>query len=216
MENSRLSIIIPMYNSCANVVKNLTTLDTQRAGKGYDLEVLVLNDGSKEDTTLVEMLCKNYGFTYYSHENMGGAATCNRGLSLVSGDYFTFIDADDSITDIYLDVIFNEIESGEYDFITHRWKLQSGIIGDQHELPLVNWNVWSNVYRTEIFNKTKFDEDIIFAWDIDWLRRLPFTPDTPILCSAAITNIYNESNPESTTNKFYRGEIPARKSDIQK
>ena len=87
----KLSIIIPMYNSCANVVKNLTTLDTQRAGKGYDLEVLVLNDGSKEDTTLVEMLCKNYGFTYYSHENMGGAATCNRGLSLVSGDYFTFI-----------------------------------------------------------------------------------------------------------------------------
>lgn len=211
----KLSIIIPMYNCCTNVAKNLAMLNDQRNGKFYDLEVLVINDGSKEDTSLVQNLCKTYGFDYYSHENMGGAATCNRGLSLVTGDYFTFIDADDSITGNYLAIIFEEIGSGKYDFITHRWTLQNGKIGDQHDLPLVNWNVWSNVYRTELFNKVKFDEDIIFAWDIDWLRKLPFKPDTPILKSFAITNIYNDGNPESTTNKFYRGEIPARKSDIQ-
>ena len=212
----KLSIIIPMYNSCSNVAKNLAILDGQREGKNYDLEVIVLNDGSSEDASLVKSLCELYGFRYYWHENRGGAATCNAGLALVNGDYFTFIDADDSISDKYLDIIFEEIASGEYDYITHRWQLQSGVIGDQHEKPLVNWNVWSNVYRTGIFNETMFDNDIIFAWDIDWLRRLPFTQDTKILCSAAITNIYNENNPESTTNKFYRGEIPARKSDIEK
>lgn len=212
----KLSIIIPMYNSCSNVAKNLAILNGQRWGKDYDLEVIVLNDGSSEDASLVKSLCEQYGFSYFWHENQGGAATCNRGLTLVNGDYFTFIDADDSITDKYLDIIFEEIASGEYDYITHRWQLQSGVIGDQHEKPLANWNVWSNVYRTGIFNETMFDNDIIFAWDIDWLRRLPFTPDMKNLYSAAITNIYNENNPESTTNKFYRGEIPARKSDIEK
>lgn len=212
----KLSIIIPMYNCCENVVKTLMMLNDQVQQKDYDLEVIVLNDGSKEDTSVFEIICPDYDYRYYSHENMGGAATCNRGLQLVTGDYFTFIDADDSITNNYLDIIFDEINSGEYDYITNRWQSMEGTIGDQHEQPLVNWNVWSNVYRTEIFNKTKFDEDIIFAWDIDWLRKLPFTEDTKMLKSFAITNIYNSTNPESTTNKFYRGEIPARKSDIQK
>lgn len=211
----KLSIIIPMYNCCDNVVKTLEKLGHQAIDLccAEAMQVIVVNDESTEDASLVEETCRLLGFDYYWQQNAGGAAACNAGLSHVNGEYFTFIDADDSITDCYLATTMGELD-GRYDLIAHRWIDQNGVVGDWHEPPLINWNVWANVYRTSLFAGTKFDEDIIVAWDIDWLRRA-ITADKAkeILRSDNITNIYDSSYSESTTNKFNRGEIKIRKSD---
>lgn len=216
MDNYKLSIIIPMYNCCDNVLGTLLILGIQMLGiKPRPVEVIVVDDGSTEDgAVFVEANCNACGFIYYRQDNAGGASACNKGLELATGEYLTFIDADDSITDVYLSSILSEIDSGQFDFITHRWQYPDGTIGGRHDPPLVNWNVWGNVYRTSLVKDVKFDEDINVAWDMDWLRRA-YRPDMKQLDSDVVTNIYDTSNPESITNKFNRGELTIRKSDTQ-
>ena len=212
MGNCKLTVTIAMYNSCENVAKTLDKLAEQRGV--YDLEVIVVDDGSTDDPSAVVDLCKEYGFIYHRQENGGEAAAREKGLNMATGDYMTWVDADDSIADDYLDIIYSEIDSGEYDFITHRWVYANGEIGCRHEPPLVNWNVWSNVYRTSKVKGVPFNQDMIIASDMEWLERA-ITPDMKWLDSDRFTNIYDAKNPDSLTNKFKRGEVALRKSDIK-
>lgn len=214
MSLGTLTVIVPMYNCCENVIRTLKKLKDQSANYAKRLEVIVVDDGSTDNLVGgVLSECEQDGFEFYNQVyNKGGAAACNKGIELAHGDYLTFVDADDSITDDYLGAILSEIEDKKYDFITHRWMYPNGDLGGRHEPPLVNWNVWGNVYRTNLAKPIRFDEDLNVAWDMDWLKRF-YTPGMSWLDSAWVTNIYDTSNPESITNKFQRGEIKVRKSD---
>lgn len=212
--NKKFSVVMPMFNCCQNVVSTLRELAQQANNLGVkdSLQVIVVDDGSTEDSTIVLDACEMYGFNYYWQENAGGAAACNFGLSKVDGEYFSFVDADDSVTCDYLSAIFKEIKDSAYDFITNRWQYPNGIIGIKHEPPLVNWNVWGNIYRSDKCRSVKFDEDINVAWDVDWLRRA-YQDGMKQYDSNSVTYIYDTSNPDSITNRFHRGEIKIRKSD---
>lgn len=207
----RLSVIITMYNSCANVANVLKNLLSQ--GRDSEREIIVINDGSEEDASEVKRICEENGLTYYEQANDGEASARNKGIELATGDYFTFIDADDEIESNYLAVILSEIMDGQYDFITHRWRFVNGFFGDQHEEPLLNWNVWANVYRNySPWRDVKFDRDIIFACDTDWLKRA-HRPDMVGYHSSNYVNIYHIDNPNSLTKRYERGEIPIRRQD---
>lgn len=209
----KLSVIIPMYNCCENVLKTLEKLYEQSKPFRGLLEVIVIDDGSTDEAAKeVEYMCYTLGFIHWRQDNAGGAAACNRGVRMATGDYLTFVDADDSITEDYVAINLGEIESGEYDFITNRWMYPDGQIGGRHEKPLVNWNVWGNVYRSELAKEVLFDEDINVAWDLDWLRRY-YKDGMKVYNSDLVTNVYDTSNPDSITNRFNRGELSIRKSD---
>lgn len=208
----KLSVVIPMYNCCDNVAMILNKLKNQQNGR--DIQVIVVNDGSEEDTKLVESLCRGYGFEYYSQENSGEAMARNAGKDQVNGDYFTFIDADDDIEPYYLDIVFSEISSGDYDIITNKWRFVDGTFGDQHGMPLPNYNVWANIYKTDAWKSLDFDSNIVYTCDTDWLQR-GIRDDMKRLDTANVVNIYHVDNENSLTRRWLRGEIPVRKSDIQ-
>ena len=207
----RLTILIAMYNGCENVAKTLKKLYAQQDGR--DLEVIVIDDGSTDTKAPnIETICADCGFKYYRQKNTGEPTARENGLKRVTGEYFTWIDADDSITDDYLDVIYSEISAGDYDFITHPWRYTDGRAGSRHEPPLVNWNVWANVYRTDKVQGVPFDKDMRVASDTEWLKRA-ITPDMRWLDSDKIINIYDANNYNSLTNRFTRGEIKVRFSE---
>lgn len=213
--SKNLSIIMPMYNCCDNVVRTLEKLGHQAIDLNCAeaLQVIVIDDGSTDDASLVMETCDLLGFDYVWQENAGGAAACNAGLDRIEGEYFTFIDADDSIMDDYLAIIIDEIKGSYYDFVAHRWQYANGVAGVVQERPLVNWNVWANVYRAELCKHVRFDERLNVAWDKDWLLRAIDTASFKILYSSEVTNIYDTSYPESITNRYNRGELSERKSD---
>lgn len=90
----KVSIIIPAYNAekyieeCANAVLNQTLTD---------IEVIFIDDGSKDKTGIIlDELTKDIGYAKVIHqENKGLYKTREIGLSLASGDYIGWIDADD-------------------------------------------------------------------------------------------------------------------------
>lgn len=87
------SILIPSYNYGRFVSR---AIDSALAQPGNDFEVLVLDDGSTDDTTEV---VARYGdrVRYHRHANRGAAATRNRGADLARGRYLLFLDADDRL-----------------------------------------------------------------------------------------------------------------------
>ena len=90
-----VSVIIPAYN-CENTLKR--TVESIIASGLMDYEIIIVNDGSTDNTALVcNSLCKQYSFIkYFEQENSGVSAARNRGISISAGKYILFFDADDT------------------------------------------------------------------------------------------------------------------------
>ncbi|MFC4211319.1 glycosyltransferase family 2 protein [Pedobacter lithocola] len=86
-----ISIIIPAYNAEQTIVQ---TLDSVYNSTYTEFEVIVINDGSTDDTLL---LLEQYPkpIKIYSTENKGVSNARNLGFDISIGDYIQYLDADD-------------------------------------------------------------------------------------------------------------------------
>jgi glycosyltransferase involved in cell wall biosynthesis len=86
-----VSVIIPAYNAAAFLRRavNSALAQTRRPG-----EILVIDDGSTDDTALV---ARSYGpaVRYIHQANAGVSAARNRGILEARGRWIAFLDADD-------------------------------------------------------------------------------------------------------------------------
>ena len=91
MSGPQVSIVIPTHNSSRYLVK---ALDSVLAQTVSDFEVLVVDDGSTDDT---ECVMRHYGapVRYIRQQNAGVAVARNNGISESRGRYVAFLDADD-------------------------------------------------------------------------------------------------------------------------
>ena len=111
----KLSIIIPIYNTEAYLEKCLTSLFDQLLDC---VEIILINDGST-DTSLqiIQNLCdrlpkeKCHQVICMSQQNQGVSQARNQGLSIATGKYIAFIDADDFVSPQYLKKILIALES---------------------------------------------------------------------------------------------------------
>lgn len=93
-----LSIIIPLYN-CEKYIKQcLDTIFRQEMNES-DFEVIVIDDGSKDSGySLASEYAKRYqNVIVIKQENQGVACARNNALEKATGDYITFVDADDML-----------------------------------------------------------------------------------------------------------------------
>lgn len=90
-----ISVIIPAFN-CEKSIKH--TVDSILSSGLTDYEIVIVNDGSTDNTALVcKNLCTQYGFVKYSEqENNGVSSARNNGISIATGEYIMFFDADDT------------------------------------------------------------------------------------------------------------------------
>lgn len=88
-----VSVVIPTYNHGRYV---LATLESVFAQSFRDYEVIVVNDGSSDDTAAVlRPLAAEGRIRYFEQANQGQAAARNRGLAECRGAYVAFLDDDD-------------------------------------------------------------------------------------------------------------------------
>lgn len=95
---TKLSIIIPAYNAEEYIENCLLSCISQDL-EVKDYEILVVNDGSKDNT---ETLVNNYATAHANivqifQENKGNGAARNTGVENAKGEYIYFLDADDYI-----------------------------------------------------------------------------------------------------------------------
>jgi glycosyltransferase involved in cell wall biosynthesis len=89
----KVSVVIPTYNHGRYVLQTLKSVFAQTF---RDREIIVVNDGSPDDTAArLEPLVKDGRIRYVEQANMGQGAARNRGLQESRGEYIAFLDDDD-------------------------------------------------------------------------------------------------------------------------
>lgn len=110
MEDPKLTIIIPLYNT-ERYISNCICSILNSAD--YDnFEIIVIDDGSTDKgPEIVQNLAdKNTHIRLISQNNQGLSGARNTGIDKAKGDFIWFVDADDEATD-QLPLIINQILS---------------------------------------------------------------------------------------------------------
>lgn len=99
MENL-VSVIIPCYNQGEFLEECLISVfDSSYA----DLEVIVVNDGSTDNSNeTIQQLQNQFNFIYINQENAGPSNARNQAIKVASGTYILPLDADDKIGKDYI------------------------------------------------------------------------------------------------------------------
>ena len=100
--NPKISIVIPVYNVEKYVSKCLQSVVNQTY---RNLEIIIVNDGSTDNSVEIVKKYKKIDqrIKLINKENGGLSSARNAGISLVTGQYVTFIASDDWISSNYTD-----------------------------------------------------------------------------------------------------------------
>lgn len=96
MKDELISVIVPVHNGQGYLKNCIDSIEAQHCD---NLEILVVNDGSTDQTAEVcEHLKKTYGnLQVFSLNDVGVSAARNYALSRARGEYIAFVDADDRL-----------------------------------------------------------------------------------------------------------------------
>ena len=109
-----ISIVIPVYNGadfikrCYNSIKNQTF---------KDYEIIFVDDESKDNSLeiLKELENKDNKVKVISQENKKQGGARNTGLKAANGNYISFVDIDDYISEDFLESLYNTIKKYDAD-----------------------------------------------------------------------------------------------------
>lgn len=121
---TQFSIVIPVYNAEKSIRSCLDSILVQTFS---DFEIVVINDGSKDSSTLSilrEYLKNTRKLRVYSFENSGVSITRQRGINLSNGEYIILVDSDDTINPNLLENLYSSIQRyNNPDIIRYQAKL---------------------------------------------------------------------------------------------
>lgn len=87
-----VSVVLPVYNGAADVSRAVASILAQT----YDnFELIAIDDGSKDNSYSILQSISDPRLRFFRQENMGLAATLNRGITLARGRYIARQDQDD-------------------------------------------------------------------------------------------------------------------------
>ena len=142
-----ISIIVPTYNESKTIIEILEKVKKEN-GKIFNLQVIVVDDGSTDST---EELLKKNDHLYDSYSklktNQGKGAAVKKGLSIATGDYILFQDADLEYNPSDYKNIFNVVKEYNPDVV-----IGSRFKNNEFTKVLYFWNKIGNKFLTMFFN----------------------------------------------------------------
>lgn len=222
--NSKVSIIVPIYNTakyleaCLNSIKNQTY---------ENLEIILVDDGSTDNSgKIADTFAKSDKRVKVIHQkNAGQSAARNRGLKEASGDFISFIDSDDRIDKTFIEKLLAPYQDSDTSITVCgvRYKrLKARSTEDvyvnhlrprkKHEskksyilyLLAVDGRMYSSVnklYYAKIAKTLKFDESLNFAEDTKFVLNYLQETNGKISFINEPLYVYNFGTSTSTINK---------------
>lgn len=186
MIQDKVTILIPAYNVVSYLPKCIDSILGQTY---YNLQVVIIDDGSKDDTFALAQsyVVKDRRVEVYHQENQGVAVTRNNLLEKVKGDWVLFIDADDWIEHDMIEFLVNETRQNDADVSmcgmvvndTPVSEIYKKEILDQQETIKrflfhneLRGSLWNKLVKTSLLHNVKFHsgisygEDALFCWHI--------------------------------------------------
>jgi glycosyltransferase involved in cell wall biosynthesis len=197
------SIIVPTYNR-ADLIKK--TLDSLLAQQYEHFEIIVVDDGSTDNTEEIVGAIKDPRIAYYKKSNAERGAARNFGIQRARGVYITFIDSDDLMLPNALQNACAHIERLKFpNCFAQSFVVMDAITGKQLQAPkfvasekindlLMKGNFLGCIgvfVKNEILQTINFEEDRRFAGTEDWLLWLRLAARYPfhysnVVCASMI------------------------------
>lgn len=203
------SVIVPTYNRAGMIAETIESLLGQTE---LDFELLIVDDGSTDNTAAVVSAFKDPRLRYLAKENGERGAARNYGVRAASGAYVTFVDSDDIAYPFALQRARQQIERlGSPPCFAQRYEVkdkQSGrptvppptVTGDLANESLKHSNVLGCMgvfMKREVALSLPFEEDRQFAGTEDWLLWLKLGARYPIPYSQEICYCYLQHDDRS-------------------
>jgi len=101
------SVIIPLFNKETFIEATLKSVLEQRF---TDFEIIIINDGSTDNSENVIAAFDDTRIRYFTKENTGASSARNLGIEKAQSNYISFIDADDYWYPTFLEEMFEKIK----------------------------------------------------------------------------------------------------------
>ena len=218
-----VSVIVPVYNGEKTILDTIESVKSQTVG---DWELIAIDDGSQDTTVDIISGIQDPRIQVFSYPNAGQAASRNRGIKRASGEYISFLDADDLWTADKLELQLKALENNPEAAVAYSWSNcidESGQFYRRGIHITTNGDVYANllliyflengsnalIRRHALDDVGGFDESLPPAEDWDfWLRvaaryRFVAVPVPQILyrisANSASTNIWRMERAASQT-----------------
>lgn len=171
-ENIDLSIIVPAYNVSEFIEECINSVLSQKTKFKYEL--IVINDGSKDDTLdKINLFKEDSHLKIINQENRGFSGARNRGIDEAKGKYIMFLDSDDLLCENSIEKLMKtaydknaDIVQGAYytfdkngnKFYTNIEPIEIDRRVDNKEISVPGFP-WGKVYRAQLFEKIRFPLD---------------------------------------------------------
>lgn len=165
----KLSIIIPYYN-----LKHYTDelLECLKPQVNDDVEVVIVDDGS-----LIPYQTSYSWVRVIRQDNGGVSKARNTGIDNTTGEYISFIDADDLVAPDYVKQILNKINTEHFDYLEMSWDSLPGGAQWKQKLnsikdSLPNPSVCTRVFKRTFIGELRFNEKKFSTEDDEFKRKL--------------------------------------------
>lgn len=154
----KFSVIIPSYNGEAYIKRCLNSL-LKQTYRNYEL--IVVDDGSTDNTAKVVNNFLNPKIKYYYQTNGGPSKARNFGVEQAHGDYIVYVDSDDYVNKDLLLNLKNEIDKYPVDIVKYRF---TNVDLDGNVLNVPNSHLYHNLKMKDAFMLTIKDDLLDTIW----------------------------------------------------
>ena len=197
-QKPKVSIIVPIYNTGKYLE---ACLDSITAQTYKNLEIILVDDGSTDNSGKIadKYAKKDSRITVIHQKNQGQSTARNNGIKKATGDYISFIDADDKIKPTFIENLLTPFSDASTSLSVcgmHYKRLKQNTANDVYINPLrlrhekeskkayilyllaVDGRMYSSVnklYKTKTVKSLQFDKTLNFAEDtkfvFDYLKK---------------------------------------------
>lgn len=223
-----ISVIIPTYNRAATLERSIDSVLCQTYN---DFELIIVDDGSTDNT---EEIIKNYSdkrIRYYKKENGGAASARNYGILKAQGQYIAFQDSDDVWKKNKLSVQLKAIIENDADIVVCRFerhnykikkgltsflpRIESGFVSFETAVKECVVSTQTVFCKNEVLKNIKFDETLRKLEDYEWSIRASEKYKL-FLCDDILVDVYlqNDSITHNGSDLGYIEEIFKRNEEL--
>lgn len=202
-----ISIIIPAYNEEKYIGKTLDSIKNLELKQEWDLEIVVINSGSTDNT---ESVAGSYGAKVIDEPHKGIGFARQEGIKHAKGEIVAFTDADTVVPANWLLKIVEKLSAANVSFVYGTFRVRDGSFPYYHFINFVQpyW-LWLIHYlfgkpiaagqnmafwRKKALEVGGFDDKILLFEDIDFAIRMKkagkvvFIPDLIVFSSGRRSN----------------------------
>lgn len=187
-----VSIIVPVYNVEKYLERSIGSLIDQSY---RNIEIILIDDGSTDTSSIIcdKYACKDRRIKVKHIQNAGVSNARNIALDMATGDYISFVDADDWLDNHFIEESLDDMQKYKTDILLGNFyfeyengvskqgleNLQTCHMNNIEALQMmfvmlkqkknIPWTVWGKLYHKRVIGECRFYDDFSMGEDAIWL-----------------------------------------------